>query len=407
MATIMFLPQEIIDNILSYNDISIEDIINFRCACKDFRWAAKSDKYCFLKKKFFQRWPNAKRHYDRQLKEKEQYESEKDKQNNERDVTFIETGINYGRQLRNRYIIFELENDINICFLMDEIKNLLVQSPRNGCNLTERYCNMKLYECFTSKRIWQNLKRFEEQSDEEPLFELLSTFFAQRFQLQEDVSYSRIKMSLDNIAQEILNCLRQKYPDHSIFSMPAENFFYWRDNNIYKSYWNKAEGTKILDTLEEYLFGELNFRACSLKHRRYIVTDDPTNLEEIKYYMCINYVLENKYGHELIVLIIYQSVARRLGLHCEILEPESHYFGMRVNWKPSYSTYDSRYVRCFTIKSGTNDLIPQSFDKFMVLNIKMAEYVLEESYDAYNMIYNASLACMNGPNTFKKAQTVR
>ncbi|XP_072752068.1 uncharacterized protein [Anoplolepis gracilipes] len=432
MATIMCLPQEVIDKILGYNDISIEDIINFRFVCKQFRWAAKNKKYCFFKKKFFQRWPNAKRHYDRQFKDKVQ--SEKNKQNNKRDITFIKTGINCARQSRNyvfqmikriyfnnksidnlisefHYNIFfsdlfhlknKFKDDLKISFLVDEIENLLAQSPRRGCDLTERYCNTQLCIFLHLKRVYTRLHRFYfKQSDREQLLELLATIFARKFQLQES-SYSCVKMSLDNIAQEILNCLRQKYPDHSIFSMFAENFSYWKNNNIYESYWNKAEGTKILDTLEEYLFGKLNFRACSLEQLRCTVADDPTNLKEFKRYMCIDYVLENKYGHELIVLIIYNSVARRLGLHCDIIEPKSLCFGMCVYWKPNYSTDNSRNVRCFTIKSGTNDLIQQSSDNFHVLNTEMIEQKFTRLFCYYNEFYNAALICMNGSNTFKQ-----
>ncbi|KMQ84423.1 f-box only protein 21, partial [Lasius niger] len=45
MAAIMCLPVEVIVIFLRYNDITIEDFINFRCVCKKFRLAAKYDKH--------------------------------------------------------------------------------------------------------------------------------------------------------------------------------------------------------------------------------------------------------------------------------------------------------------------------------------------------------------------------
>lgn len=52
--TIIWLPDEIIAIILGYSDITIEDVINFRCACKQFRFVAAYDK--FVERKFHQRY---------------------------------------------------------------------------------------------------------------------------------------------------------------------------------------------------------------------------------------------------------------------------------------------------------------------------------------------------------------
>ncbi|XP_029165613.1 uncharacterized protein LOC114936534 [Nylanderia fulva] len=85
---ITYLPEEMISYILNDNVLTIEDIINFRCVCKKFRFAAKYDK--FLEKKLFQRWPYAKKKYE-SLKET------KDGKN----INFITEGMNSVIQLRN------------------------------------------------------------------------------------------------------------------------------------------------------------------------------------------------------------------------------------------------------------------------------------------------------------------
>ncbi|XP_029665723.1 uncharacterized protein LOC115237064 [Formica exsecta] len=269
MATIMCLSQEVITIILGYNDISVEDIINFRCVCKQFRWAAK---------------------YEKQGK-----------------------------------------------FLINP-----VQCQKN-----------------------QSLER-------------VVTMVAQWLQPEKDVFYSCIKASLDSIALGVLNCLREKHPDHSIFSTSAEMFSYWKNNNIDDNHWNEAEGMQIIDTLEEYIFSKLNFRSSKW---------DDTNLE----YMCIDNVLKNKYGQEYILLIIYHSVARRLGLRCNVMcikrcQDQGNYFC--IAWKPNYATNNSENIRCFNISfkkfpdclvsnqmlhfsTLIRTLSPEDFDESQVMNLMM------------------------------------
>jgi len=119
--------------------------------------------------------------------------------------------------------------------------------------------------------------RFRKQSHREQLLERSATIIAQCFQPQKDVFYSFAKTSLDNIALEVLNCLREKHPDHSIFSTSAENFVYWKNNNIDDNHWDEMEATQIMDALEEYIFDKLNFRPNKSKN---------TDLE----YLCIDNV---------------------------------------------------------------------------------------------------------------------
>ncbi|EFN65931.1 F-box only protein 21 [Camponotus floridanus] len=261
MASIMCLPEELIARILSYNDISIEDIINFRCTCKQFEWAAKYGKY--WEKKFSQR--------------------------------------------------------------------------RAGCDLTERYCNIKLFYYLRYHLIREYWERFEEQPHKKLLLELGATIIVQRFQPQKDVFYSIIKTSLDNIALEVLNYLREEHPDHSIFSTTAENFAYWKNNNIDDNHWDEMEGTQIMNALEEYIFDKLNFKLNKSK-----------NID----YMCIDNVLERKCGEEIILFIIYQSVARRLGLRCDIIKLP-HCSRVCIFWKPKYVTSSLEDVRCFNLSYAT------------------------------------------------------
>lgn len=110
--------------------------------------------------------------------------------------------------------------------------------------------------------------------------ERAATILSQWFQPEKDILYSFVKASLNNIAQEVLNCLRKKNPDHSIFSMSSENFSYWENNLIDDNHWNEKEGMQIIDALEEYIFQELNFRSNKLSNTKkleHMFIDDVNN----------------------------------------------------------------------------------------------------------------------------------
>ncbi|XP_072763509.1 F-box only protein 21-like [Anoplolepis gracilipes] len=426
MATIMCLPEEVIDIILGYSDISIEDIINFRCVCKKFQHVAKHKK--FMENKFFQRWPTARKLYIKHFKKNEQKESEGNEQKDKRDLNFIEKGIYFKRRLRNIniiednfsvckllykatqvYSVFQLDTSmfsnirnyeddevIKISFYMDEIKNLLSQFSRKAVceQLTEKYYNMQLLNLLRQYMTKKKLYKFEYQRSAR-LLEQSATLLAQELQPQKEVFYSTVTASLDSMATDVLNNLRDKHPDHLILSTSAEQFFYWRNNNIDDNYWNEVEGTQIIDTLEEYIFDKLNFR--------------PNKCENIEWniqlkYKCIDHVLEHKYGQEIIIYTIYHSVARRLGLRCDII---IRYPDKRIClfWKPRYATKSLENVRCFRINSNQFPdcfIKQQSFSRFEVITFgkileilrKLVQFNDKYSWDIrpaqcrYDSIYN-------------------
>ncbi|XP_029164155.1 uncharacterized protein LOC114935470 [Nylanderia fulva] len=91
-----------------------------------------------------------------------------------------------------------------------------------------------------------------------------------------------------------------------------------------------------MNTLQEYIFSILNFRAC-------ISSFAP---EDIKW-ICIDYVLQTKYGQDIIVYAIFHSVARRLGLRCDVLQVFNRFC---VFWKQKCVTNNFENARCFYIK---------------------------------------------------------
>ncbi|XP_029158931.1 uncharacterized protein LOC114931133 [Nylanderia fulva] len=182
-------------------------------------------------------------------------------------------------------------------------------SPRiTNYDLTERYCIEKILRYVRQRSVKEKWKKFKQQSKHTIIIEQTATFVAKWLQPEKEVSCSYIKSSLNTIAQDVLSRLKQKHPNHKIFSENATHKFSYTsyiDNNVYDNFWNLEESTQILDILEEHMFKELNFRPSK------------SNVKKLEY-SCIDNVLKNKYGHKIILLIIYQSVARRLGVRCDI-----------------------------------------------------------------------------------------
>ncbi|XP_029169421.1 uncharacterized protein LOC114939322 [Nylanderia fulva] len=182
--------------------------------------------------------------------------------------------------------------------------------------------------------IRNELDRYTQKLERELLFEETCTFIAQQIQPRKDVCYTNVSTSLDPIAQEVLNRLREKHPNHSIFSTSEETFSYWKTNNIKDNHWDQTESMQIMDTLQEYIFDTLNFRVCILVP------------EDIKCF-CIDYVLQSKVGEDIIVYTIFHSVARKLGLRCDLIDIWS---ACCIFWKPEFVTNNLENARCFFIK---------------------------------------------------------
>lgn len=124
------------------------------------------------------------------------------------------------------------------------------------CNIVESHYN----RLFETRQEWN---KFLEQPAKTQLLEKTAVFFAQFIQPRKHAFYpDKVKASLDGIVGKIQKCLRKKHPNHPIFSASPETLNSWRDNNIDDDYWNEAEGTQIINTIDEYMFDELNFRQC-------------------------------------------------------------------------------------------------------------------------------------------------
>lgn len=102
------------------------------------------------------------------------------------------------------------------------------------------------------------MKRYVSKPKEKQFLEELLTIVAQYFRPQ--LSYTFINIWINNIVQEILDRLfRRSHGTHSIFSIfwSFEDLYIWSDNNT-GNFWDETESMQIMDTIEKFIFSELD-----------------------------------------------------------------------------------------------------------------------------------------------------
>ncbi|XP_026829839.1 uncharacterized protein LOC113563043 [Ooceraea biroi] len=151
------------------------------------------------------------------------------------------------------------------------------------------------------ENVWQE---FINRPPKHQLLEEMITFIIQWFHPEKNVSCSHIDIDLDNIAQQVMKRLKVENPKHPIFSASREQFSIWKYNNIYENQWNNSDGRQIINILFNILLYKPTFEAVvhSLKSdlfRQYLLMEDIMNSVSLT--------------------IIFQSVARRLGIYCDLV----------------------------------------------------------------------------------------
>ncbi|EFN63134.1 hypothetical protein EAG_10866, partial [Camponotus floridanus] len=122
-------------------------------------------------------------------------------------------------------------------------------------NLTVKYYFGLIYHWLKQYRLVYKQTKFIYMPKEKLLLEKQINIIVEYF--QPYVSYSVLDKWLNDVAQEVLSCLKNKYPTHSIFSTPFEQFTLWRNNNINDNFWNLTEAKQIMCILDEIMFSDL------------------------------------------------------------------------------------------------------------------------------------------------------
>lgn len=128
-----------------------------------------------------------------------------------------------------------------------------------GSNLTHRYYALKVVRYLKQSHLKNEWQMFISLPLKQQTLERGATIVAQWSQPERHVSHTMISSSLDNIAEQTKELLREQYPAHSIFSVPKERFAFWKNNILDNNQWNVSETRQVTDALCKVLFQKLGF----------------------------------------------------------------------------------------------------------------------------------------------------
>ncbi|XP_025263552.1 F-box only protein 21 isoform X1 [Camponotus floridanus] len=336
MATIISLPDEVIDVILEDENISIKDAVSFMSTCKQFYEMIHSKK--FWEKKFYQRCPSARKKYNTEKREKI-FKHLDFKEKLKTNIKCIKSLQHYVHLMSNNnlsdtdkkelghLLIFIAEDSMTYYFVLDEINTIIpphIYLWSLDPNLTIIYNFDRINNYLRQYRFIYKLNKFLNMSKEKRLFERLIIIMTQH--CQPCVSYSVIKTFLDDMAYEVFSLVKNKYPKHSLFSTSPEQISFWRDNNIERNFWNRTEAMQIIEILDEFM-SELGY--CKLN--KLLKTLD----------IACEFVIDFLDDSEFKKTITYQCVARRLGIYCCSTYADFHIDNWyKCMWKPKYNIED-------------------------------------------------------------------
>ncbi|XP_029160292.1 F-box only protein 21-like [Nylanderia fulva] len=315
MITIQNLSNEIILSILENETISLSDVENFSSTCKGFAWISHYE--TLWKKKYAQRYPTV------QLFCKDKMGIEFNDLNIEDFREGMKCAENlwlYVPRMSQMYYYHNLQYDyidiqsldlhaekhpLNMLILHDElIRNIYQQDPRQ-CNLTERYYSKMIFYCLYhnifNSLLWKTIikKPIHMQRLEDLIVVLL-----QYCHPNKGITMLYIDKFIDNIVQDVLNLLKDKYRRHPILSISSEQLSIWRTNRINKNFWCVKDATSIKDVLDIIIISFDSYKPWMKPNQ---ISMNPIFKMSTKG--------DTLYYKQTLWLAIYICVANRLGLH--------------------------------------------------------------------------------------------
>ncbi|XP_023288869.1 F-box only protein 21 [Orussus abietinus] len=344
---ITFLPNEVIEYILEDKSINISDVLNFSLTCKQFhRIISSSNKLWRIK--FFQRWPHIKEAYE--VEEKQGWKVQSWVQEIQSSVQSRKKLLEHLEMMSAKYYkkhelshsefkdldpLFRSEqgaHPLAYHFLVDELI-ALIQRPVRSSNLTHKYYAYKVVRYLRQNYLSDEWLRFVQLPPRQQILEYGATLVAQWSQPERRVSYPRISSMLDEIAKQTKNLLRIQVPGHSIFKTPPDVLKLWKTTNIDDNQWSVRETREIMRALCEVMFKQLGFYGNT---EMYYSSENSL----------IDRTLELRRGVPVTLAIVFESVARRLGVRCEPTSFPSHFL---LRWKEKYTPPESERSENFYI----------------------------------------------------------
>lgn len=232
------------------------------------------------------------------------------------------------RPLAYHYLIKELMNIVNNRSPIYGIHVVPINTPGN---LTYRYYARKVLRFLRQEYLTKEWETYINLPPEEQILERGAVFIAQWCQPTVDVSLANISKQLDVIAGSVREVLRDMHSDHPIFSTSIEVQNSWRTRNLTTNKWAPNKCRQIMDAIAIVLY----------KHLGFYGNNEMYYIPENSY---INIVLEKRQGLPITLSIVYESIARRLGIRCEPISFPAHFL---LRWTYGPSEEDSFYIDVF------------------------------------------------------------
>ncbi|XP_015440165.1 PREDICTED: F-box only protein 21-like [Dufourea novaeangliae] len=343
------LPSEIVVCILEDKRLGFFDVINLGSTCRNLHRIVNNNNKLW-RTKFFQRWPMLKEVY--QMKKNPEglpvnWKEEAKISLNIRMRLLYQLSLMSNKHYKKQELpntvfkefdpLFRLEHGAHpfaYYFLVDELISL-IKIPAITSNLTHRYYVIKVIRYIKQSHLKEEWQKFISLPSKEQTLERGATIVAQWGQPERHVTYSYISLLLDNIAEQTKALLREEYPAHSIFSTSAEQFIFWKNNIIDDNHWSIRETKQVTDALCKVLFQKLGFYG---NNEMYYSSENSF----------IDRVLERRRGIPITLAVVFESVARRLGIRCEPVSFPSHFL---LRWKETYGldseTAENFYIDVF------------------------------------------------------------
>lgn len=317
---------EILELILTNPILSIRDVINFSSTCHYYRGIKLNN--TLWKQKFKNEWPeisdifgsNLMDYYEEIIyvynifkcieKKLELMPSRFCKKYEISECELKEWTVLVNEKRENYwYLVTYLMRIVNCT---DKINSSDVVPLNTPGNKTQQYYASKVLRHIRQVYLSKEWAIFKSLPQKEQLLENCAIFVAQWCQPHIEISHKIISAKLDKIANAVKRKLKMSYPNHRIFDAPQEILDKWKKSNLVSHQWTTIECRQIMQSLKEVLFDDMRFKG-----------------NNIAYYMpqnsYINEVLDFRQGLPITLAIIFEAVARRLGLLCQPINFPSHF----------------------------------------------------------------------------------
>ncbi|EZA49870.1 hypothetical protein X777_11751 [Ooceraea biroi] len=210
-------------------------------------------------------------------------------------------------QVGGKYYCNSDSNECSELYMDKDYSRLGIFDPWNhymDVIVNEEDLNLLLHPNETTHHLYyylfmDELKSLHERSQSEEII----TFVTQWFNPEIDIFYSDMEKELDQIAQDVMEYLKIENFRHPIFKISQEQFSVWKRNDLDQDQWDNCDAIQILDILVKIFFHKLKYHEIILSGTVNIIR---------------NYLIE-KNVYIVPVAILFQSIARRLGIRCDLL----------------------------------------------------------------------------------------